>query len=419
MKIAFLVWDVGSISGGLNAVIEHAAGLQKRGHQVTLVPTQPAANGKLSWHPALPALTVSPLGSAISEPFDFVFATWWTTYFELGQFDSRVYGYFNQSLESRFYSDLPEKFLNRLTYALPVFFVTEARWLEQLIRWLQPSAEVFRVRNGLSEDFFPCVANPPPPGKHLRVLLEGTHELKFKGVEEAVALLEEASTDNGLEVAWLTANSLGYRPLVRGVGVEVYEQVPIGEVRHVLRQFDVMLKLSRVEGVFGPPLEMFSQGGTAIAYGVSGSDEYMTHGFNSLLAEPFSRNKVVAYLRALSESSQYLQRLRSGALETARHHPSWSDSALELCLALEAAHARRADNRHLRPSLHALWELRMHYLDLLQAAKELAAEVGQGERTLLRAYRRLKSSAPFQSVQRLLPPSLRSSVRDYFERLLS
>ena len=46
---------------------------------------------------------------------------------------------------------------------------------------------------------------------------------------------------------------------------------------------DVLVKASNAEGMFGPPLEMFSTGGTAVAWHVQGAEEYMSDRYNSLL----------------------------------------------------------------------------------------------------------------------------------------
>ena len=43
---------------------------------------------------------------------------------------------------------------------------------------------------------------------------------------------------------------------------------------------DVVLKLSRVEGMFGPPLEGFHRGATCVVTPVTGHDEYVEHGWN-------------------------------------------------------------------------------------------------------------------------------------------
>ena len=48
---------------------------------------------------------------------------------------------------------------------------------------------------------------------------------------------------------------------------------------------DVLLKLSRVEGMFGPPLEGFHRGATCVVTPVTGHDEYIVHGENGLVVD--------------------------------------------------------------------------------------------------------------------------------------
>ena len=46
-----------------------------------------------------------------------------------------------------------------------------------------------------------------------------------------------------------------------------------------------MLKLSRVEGMFGPPLEGFHMGATCVVTAVTGHEEYVEHGENGLVVD--------------------------------------------------------------------------------------------------------------------------------------
>ena len=46
-----------------------------------------------------------------------------------------------------------------------------------------------------------------------------------------------------------------------------------------------MLKLSRVEGMFGPPLEGFHMGATCVVTAVTGHEEYVEHGVNGLVVD--------------------------------------------------------------------------------------------------------------------------------------
>jgi glycosyltransferase involved in cell wall biosynthesis len=415
MKIAFLAGDVGNISGGANVIIEYAWRLQALGHEVVLVTHQPVRISLPPWHPRLPELRFQCFPEAARERFDFAFATWWLTWFDLWRLDSAVYGYLNQSLESRFHAEPHLKHLNRITYSLPLLFVTEARWLAEFIRTVQPAGQVLYVRNGLSREHFPCVEAPAPRTGPLRVLVEGPWGIEFKGVAESFALLDEARASVDFQVGWLTSSSGGQVPQVGGSPVQVHERIPIDRVREVFQRYDVLLKLSRVEGMFGPPLEMFSQGGTAITSTVTGSDEYMVHGDNSLLVPPHDRRQLTRYLRVLSASPAYLEGLRAGALRTARAFPDWEASIGLLDGELRRLQGEGLRNDHLRPALAAVATLKEHWLDEVRRA----LDAGPGERLLLERYRKLKHSAGLQALQRLVPDPLKQSVRAFFTRRLA
>jgi glycosyltransferase involved in cell wall biosynthesis len=405
MRIAFLVGDVVRISGGSNVIIEYASALSRFGHEVDLLTNGACDVEGARWHPRLKALRIRDLGEVRDdEEFDFAFATWWLTFFDLHRVRSRVYGYLNQSVESRFHEEPHYKLLNRCTYSLPLLMVTEARWIEEFIRAVQPDARTVRIRNGLSRENFPRVEAPPEHAGPLRVLVEGPWEVPFKGVAETFEILREAQARGvRFETGWLTANGGGARPSVGQQRVEVREDVPIDRVRDVLRSYDVMLKLSRVEGMYGPPLEMFSQGGTAITYTVTGSDEYAVHGHNAFLVEPFNRGSIIGYLDLLSRRPEVLSALRANALATARAYPGWEESGAELARLLEQLVEDGYTNAHLRPALAAIGTLEARWLD----------EVWRRDGTAVVSDRlgRIKASRPYRFAKRVLPPSVRSRLK--------
>jgi hypothetical protein len=194
-----------------------------------------------------------------------------------------------------------------------------------------------------------------------------------------------------------------------------------------MQQHDILLKLSRVEGVFGPPLEMFSQGGTAITTTVTGSDEYMEHGFNSLLVEPYNLRQVIRYLKLLHESRETLRKLRENALNTARRHPEWKASTGKLAAHLERLHVEGYSNRHLRPALSGFSAVRGHWLDDIWQAERDRAQIavpsgpyiGPGETLLLNRYRRLKEWRPVQRAIGIFPRWTRKAFRAVVSKVIS
>jgi len=97
----------------------------------------------------------------------------------------------------------------------------------------------------------------------------------------------------------------------------------------------VLLKLSRVEGVFTPPLEAFHLGATAVVWPVTGHDEYVEHGVNGIVAGWDDIRGTARWLDLLASDEELLARLRRGALETARRWPSWEDATARMAAALE------------------------------------------------------------------------------------
>jgi glycosyltransferase involved in cell wall biosynthesis len=79
----------------------------------------------------------------------------------------------------------------------------------------------------------------------------------------------------------------------------------------------VLLKMSRVEGFFGPPLEMMACGGTAVVAKVTGYDEYIVDGQNALVVEPGDIAGARFAIHQLIEAPGMRQRLVKEGLITA------------------------------------------------------------------------------------------------------
>ena len=126
----------------------------------------------------------------------------------------------------------------------------------------------------------------------------------------------------------------------------------------VYRSCDLILKLSLVEGMFGPPLEMFHCGGTAIVYNVTGHDEYIVHGRNALVAERNDESAVVRFIRQLKDFPQFLGALKTNAINAAAQWPDWTASTAQFRDAMEKAAANSAlDRDSLRRYSQRIWTL--------------------------------------------------------------
>lgn len=329
MRLVVLVPSL-KLSGGLNVVVEHATRLVARhGFDVTLAITH--HQGEEVWpYEGLAAVRVADVDDLGDEPFDLALATWWDTVSYLTRVRAKQHAYFVQSLEDRFYDPAdPQAALAGLTYRLGLPVVTEARWIAELVELWDPTLPCFYVRNGINKDVFPETAEVEPNRDGpLRVLVEGNPDDHIKGVPEALAALRRMSRPAEVTVVAARGGS--------GLGVEVVGPLTQRELSERYARTDVVLKLSRVEGMSGPPLEGFHRGATCVLTPVTGHDEYLQHGWNGMLVGWDDVEGTARTLDLLAEDRRLLHFLRTNAAATARAWPSWEQSTTMMSGALRA-----------------------------------------------------------------------------------
>lgn len=344
MRIAFYVHSL-SISGGTYVILQHAHWLRQHGFDVTIVYEVPNRVAEPYWHPHIGEIERVWRADLTDRKFDIAIATWWATSFNVQLIDARHYIYFVQSIESRFYTEgqVADRTFAELSYTLPMPLITEARWIVSYLED-QYGRVPRRVPNGMRKDVYRldgATAAPRPDGNKLRVLVEGPLKVFFKNVEKAISLSVQADVG---EVWLLTSSPVDHFPDVS----RTFSQVSIEKVAEIYRSCDVILKLSYVEGMFGPPLEMFHCGGTAIVYDVTGHDEYIKNGENGIVIKRDDEGAVIHALRSLRDDPGLLRRLKEGALATARAWPNWEQSSRWFELALmEAVVENRWSRNHL------------------------------------------------------------------------
>lgn len=324
MKISFLIAGT-DISGGSFVIFEHALRMGSYGHDVTILTEQKLSVNKaeLDWHSRAKSLNWRSIDECQHECFDLVIATWWLTVYELYRVTSHKYAYFNQSVESYFYdaSEKPLRHFADSTYMLGLPIITEATWIREHIL-SHYSCEVFLVKNGIRKDIFNSEGNSVSKrdANKLRVLVEGPINVPFKNVPKTIQLCLESLAD---EVWLLTSSDVKEYPGV----TKVFSRIPVEKTADVYRSCDLIVKLSYVEGMFGPPLEMFHCGGTSITYNVSGHDEYIIDGYNGLVVEKDNDVRVVECINELKLNPTKLNELKRNALATANAWNSWDESS--------------------------------------------------------------------------------------------
>lgn len=371
MKCAILLASP-DISGGSYVIFEHAIRMMEQGEEITIITETEFNKDRLNWHPKSKELRWETFESVKDETFDLAVATWWRTVYEIYRVNAVNYAYFVQSIESRFYSDneKPLRHLVEATYTLPFNYITEAKWIQDYLKE-HYNKDAFLVRNGVRKDIYfedgECHA--PRQIDSFRVLVEGPVDVDFKNVPKTIELCKQSNAD---EVWLLTSSPVGE---VSGVD-RVFSRVPIFETPPIYRSCDVIVKLSYVEGMFGPPLEMFHCGGTAITYNVTGHDEYLVDQVNSCIIERDDEQGVVAAINKMKEDKVFYETLVKNAKETAHNWFSWEQAAQEFSNAL---HKIINQNKF---SKEDLFKLSKFHFDSYVIAENYRLEIESGKSML-------------------------------------
>ena len=364
MNIAFVFTDLG-LSGGVIVALRHASLLSKEhGHQVSILTIR---GGTPEWvEREFPDLSIESLGSqAVQASFyDVAIATFWETLFVLEKIPSSRFVWFAQSLEDRFYAaNNPIGAIAAAAMEVPIAVITEARWIHDVLLSTNPGRLVQIARNGIDKDLFSEVERLMlHRGDGLSVLIEGPLGSHTKDVESAIRGALTAKTDIRISHV-ATAESFCTDPRYTcRPGSLSFE-----EMADVFRSHDVLVKTSRVEGMYGPPLEGFHCGCVAVTTPVTGHDEFIVDGENSIVVGWDDPEAIGAALDLLNRDRVLLARLKHGARETARSWPSLSEStrefhvALDVCLSSGSTETDEANLTALRVirSLR-FWQLKMH-----------------------------------------------------------
>ncbi len=316
------IFTLGSpaIGGGTTVIFEHATRMVDEGEEVYIVTENKVEPEEYAWHTSAHKLKWVTYEEIKDIEFDMAIATWWRTVYELYRIKAKHYVYFVQSIESKFYPDneVGIKMLAEMTYMIGMKVITEATWIKEYLE--KYGIDAYLVHNGIRKDIYTNKGDKNEPCDGLRVLVEGPVDVAFKNIPKTVKLVNESKAK---EVWMLTSSDVKEYP-----GVDrVFSRVPPKNCAKIYRSCDVIVKLSYVEGMFGPPLEMFHCGGTTIVYDVTGHDEYIKHNKNGLVVKTDDDEKVVEYINKLVEDKKYLNKLKKEALKTANEWVSWEESS--------------------------------------------------------------------------------------------
>jgi glycosyltransferase involved in cell wall biosynthesis len=322
MKILFIL-PINMISGGTFVTYTQAHALKERGHDVSIAFLHDPKNIEVHGFPhfSLRTMAFSKLVGT-QEEFDIAISTFWECWYYLGDVRAKHLLSFVQSDERNFYAHplACERILVEQTYResrVPI--ITEARWIESMLKGLG-HARISYAPNGINiEQFSPHGPLRFEKSSQVRVLIEGPGGVSFKRVDFAFQVASEldceivyVSTDGVVKLEWQRLASY----------VEV--QVPFQEMPAIYRSCDILLKLSVVEGFFGPPLEMMACGGACVVTRVMGFDEYIRPDENALVVAMDDFDAAKSALRRLIEDKSLRESIIKEGLQTAASM-QWKD----------------------------------------------------------------------------------------------
>ena len=315
MRVAFVLPTL-EPSGGIHVALEHARALRERaGWEVEVF-----VDGDLT--------------AAAGREWDVVVSTWWTTADAALELSCRRRVVFLQGLDERFYGWWAP--LDRLASAAALAaadaVVAVSRHLGDVVSALRPELPVRVVPNGLDRaTFHPGAASSGGGGAGgpLRVLVEGQENLPLKGVRDAVAALRGMREPAQSTLVALDPTVVNAEGVDRLVGA-----LAPAEMAALYADSDVVLKLSRAEGLGLPPLEAAAVGTPSVVTPYGGHEDWLRHGVNGVLVGFDDIAGTSAWLDALARDRALLAALGAGALETAHGWPTFEESADAFAAAL-------------------------------------------------------------------------------------
>jgi O-antigen biosynthesis protein len=330
MRVAFVLPTL-EPSGGIHVALRHARGLRElAGWDVGVVLAEADSSS-----PAASTVPVLAAGRPGAPAWDVVVSTWWTTWDVAIELPARRRVVFLQGLDERFYGWRQP--LDRLaagaSLAAADAIIAVSGHLRDVALAIRADVDVHVVRNGLDRATFTPIAAPAdgPAAGPLNVLVEGQQNLPLKGVADAIAAvraMREPVRSTLVALDPTVVDPTGVDRLVGGLEP--------AEMRTLYAQSDVVLKLSRSEGLGLPPLEAAAVGTPSVVTPYGGHEDWLRHGVNGVQVGFDDIPGTAAWLDALARDRALLGDLGRGALETARRWPTVEESAAAMADALRA-----------------------------------------------------------------------------------
>jgi glycosyltransferase involved in cell wall biosynthesis len=390
MRLAFVVPTL-KRSGGILVVARHARLLRERaGFDVALVVLDEPSSAVREDH----GVEVLGVGAALAREWDLAAWTWWTTMDVALELSARRRVLLLQGLDERFYRwwEPFDRLASSVALAGADAVVTASAYLGDVVAAVRPDLKPHVVPVGLDRTVFSVsrVASAGP----LRVLVEGQPSLWLKGVDDALAAVAAMQEPVQATLVSLDPGGASELPVARVVG-----GLAPADMAERYASSDVVLKLSRGEGLGMAPLEAAAVGTPSVVTPYGGHADWLRHGVNGVEVMFDDVAGTAAWLDVLARDRALLRRLGEGAVATAEAWPSVEDSVDALAAALVAVLEREAPPEEERRRAVARALGRNVDLGRLAFARR-TAEVAHAERHL----ELLVASSTYRFAERLRSP---------------
>jgi glycosyltransferase involved in cell wall biosynthesis len=317
-RMAYVIPGV-KISGGVAIILQHANRLKKLGYDVKIITF--SKETKIDWfenHVPIFSIIKNNKEKLFSD-IDTLIATHWSTAFFVNFANVGRRIYFVQSDERRFNPDNKSEIKSITeTYQLDMEFMTEAKWIQS---WLKNefNKDAYYVPNGLDENIFHKESlNYLAERKKTRVLIEGPIDFWFKGMDKAYNAIKDLECE-----IWIISSH--GKPKKDWRYDKFFENVPIEKMKDIYSSCDIFLKMSYMEGFFGPPMEAMACGCAVVVGKVTGYDEYIKNEHNALVVEQGDVEGAKKVVQRLIDDKALREKLIENGYKTSREW-SWDKS---------------------------------------------------------------------------------------------
>ena len=352
-------------------VLHYASHLADSGYDVSFISEEPLPRNLNKWFSKAEKCRRLSYQEASRESFDIAIITFWSLIFRIPSFPAKKFINFVQRVEYEACVSKSTGKLIRELYKFPFDTIVVSNYIREVFaeRHHLPADRLSVVYNGIDKNIF--YAGKQIQDDKLKVLVEGPVTIPFKNVAAAVNAARKGGAD---EINLLTSSPINDFP-----GVDnVFSQVPPEKTAEVYRKSNVLVKMSLVEGMCLPPLEIFHCGGTAVMYDLPPVGDYALNQRNCLLVPIGDEAGIIKAVRMLKENHTMRNKLITNAIASAAKWPSLNESAIEF----EKALGRAQPRPEIIAGLHAV--ARKHLLAM--AALKLKRRL----RRLQSAFRNLK-----------------------------